>query len=478
MPEEQAQNDSQDSGLLEFTEEYIEYQNNIDQSEGQIVERDPETEPQDQGQLQDQREGEEIQDQEYEYAMGAEDNIENDIDDMIADLLEVIYNEEVDYPEKIKVIKIFLHHTYDLIQAQKMGIIQNNYNENPEEQMLKEQALRYGYEGEYGLEGEEEDECELEGIREDEREDLPSMEFRSGQRRTPYTSEGKGKNSEREVGWRVVREEEEPEENKEDKEDSSGQYEAEGVGEEQRYQSKEHHHLNDNQLDPQASQQNVQSSSHEGHPELAIQEADPRYYQQRRNSTSRDKEQEEYNTNSNTRNVNSRETPLVQSEEGNGRFEEEIIELQRSKQEFAQKNIILNDEVDLLRQRNLLLQEKISDLKKNLQKAERDRREAVKRGESKSSKLKQSRAKVEKLDEEIKRLNDECMTLQQAAEERAEEWQIMEDRLETLKEINQQLASQNELRSHDYRNSSSFTGLTPRKSESSNQITNYNTPNK
>lgn len=41
----------------------------------------------------------------YLFPENEDGSFENDIDDMIADLLEVIYNEDVDYPEKIKVIQ-------------------------------------------------------------------------------------------------------------------------------------------------------------------------------------------------------------------------------------------------------------------------------------------------------------------------------------------------------------------------------------
>lgn len=393
-------------------------------------------------------EGQDAAERDVQAEAGGEDNagaeqdmdmeITEEINEMIFDLLEVIEDKNISTVEKMKVIRIFLHHTHDLLgnHEQMYLVEQSNEFRTGEGSMRHKPASQGGNsaeeaENETGS-GEKDEETNLECWGE-KLEALPDTE-------EDYLS--------REV---YVVEEKQLTEIKED--DGSEDYDSHDP----RSQLA-------NQLDhppPKDFRDERGYSSLEvlhdraGETEIRNQATYDRSNYERANAI------EELRREGESRQTNKLEESL----------QDQINELEDEKVGLKNKNIMLNDKISYLNQKLVLLETQLEEMEKCYLTAKDNKREIRSRYEAKSKRLKEANQQVAELTKARQRLEEEVERLNLEAEKKAEQVQEILEKVESLQELNDRLATENDLKSQELLEyslirSSINTGATPFKNDS------------
>ena len=355
----------------------------------------------------------------------ADKEITEEINEMIFDLLEVIEDKNISTVEKMKVIRIFLHHTHDLLgNHEQMHLMEQSHEYNTGEgSSLMQQYPSNPRESQMYMQNttEEKNEQEYEGLdKEDEETNLECWEDKLDimpDNQEDYLS--------REI---VVVEEKQLTEIKED--DGSEDYDSQdpksqilnqienNPGKEFRddrgYSSLEVMHDRAGETET-----NVQSNyEREGYESANLME------DKRRNSSPKNSKIEES-------------------------LQDQINELEDEKVGLKNKNIMLNDKISFLNQKLALLETRLEEMEKSYLAAKNEKKEFRGRYENKSKKLKEANQKIIELTEQKMRLEDEIHRLNNDADEKSEQVKEMIDKVESLQELNNQLALENDRKSQE-----------------------------
>ena len=405
------------------------------------------------GELVEEDEGEreqvedEAQDSRTERQKAMEDmnkEITGEINEMIFDLLEVIEDVNISTVEKMKVIRIFLHHTHDLLGThEQMHFIEQSRDYNTEEgSHLMQQFPTNPIESdqEEGNDQQKSEKNEMEPEEQDKNENETNLEC--WEEKLEVIPDGQEDYLSREI---VIIEEKQLTEIKED--DGSEDYDSQ---------------------DPKNQIMNN------------LDDAQERDFREERGYSSlevlHDRTGEtEVSRNQKFEHENYESAKIIRDIHRVGEVEQslhdQVNELKDEKIGLKNKNIMLNDKISFLNQKLTLLETRLEEMEKSYLTVKSEKKEFWVNYEAKSKELKQVRLQLEEVTEQKKFIEEEMGRLTVEVEKKSDQVKDLLNKIDSLHEINGQLVAENELKSQELIESSlirssMYTGNTPLKNDS------------
>ena len=371
------------------------------------------------------------------------EELESDINEMIFDLLEVIEDTKSSTVEKTNVIRYFLYHTHDLLGSHnqdqmreytqefadqhKILIDEEDQNQEMESSDTNKEDSNSYHKGHQQVPHQQEEnvhEIELskESSQEEEETDLECWEERLEMvsSTVPF----------RDVIGEVRMSEERP--LTEIKEDDSEEYRSNDKVLIDQNLSSNQNHENSSQSPPRGVKSNLREE-----------------YLHEMNSEANVKDEEELLRVMKGGMFLSQGVRDVLSQSMEDSLKDHINELEDEKVQLKNQNIMLIDEISLLKQKIGLFENKLEDKNQMMEKVKGEKKEIYSWYENKSKKMKDTLLEVEAMKTQQHYMNTQIANLKENIEDKNELIKELNDKIDNLQEINNHLATENELRSHE-----------------------------
>lgn len=455
--------ENQPENNYENNHEEDQYQNNYDEDQ-------PE-ENNENGEDEDEKEKEEFEeikvyneasiedDKKTEREKALEDvdkEITGEINEMICDLLEVIEDGNISTVEKMKVIRIFLHHTHDLLGThEQMHFIEQSrdYNTNEGSSFMQQFPTNPREEDEETGQGEDEEERKFRNLdynpeNQSDLEDETNLECK--EEKLEIIDDPNEEYLSREM---TIVEEKQLTEIKED--DGSEDYDSQDP----RSQIM-------NQLENPNTREYIEER---GYSSLEILHDRAGESEGRRVIGHEHDNYESANVLTNNQVIGA--SISRQSQKRDYNLHEQISELEDEKVGLKNKNIMLNDKILFLNQKLKLLDTRLEEMERSYLSAKNEKKEYRSRFENKNQQLQELRQEMFEVLEKNKLLENKLENLKIDLEKKDFEVKELVGRFEKLQEFNNQLVNEFESKSQEMMDlsllrSSVNTGNTPIKGDS------------